>query len=75
MTKNTAATKETQHSTNTPREEITQDELIHLLKHWVKRAVDERFFRFGCQCYSYDLERNRVNEIARFSATKKPIEP
>jgi hypothetical protein len=46
MTKNTAAIKETQHSTNAPREEITgvvptQDELIHLLKHRVKKAVDE----------------------------------
>jgi hypothetical protein len=71
MTKNTAAIKEAQHSTNAPSKEITgfvptQDELIHLLKHWVKKAVDEQFFVFGCQSYgSYDLQRNRINEIAQ----------
>src|ERR1700730_16588051 len=87
MTKNTAAIRETQHSTNAHSKEITgivptQDELIHLVKYWVKKAVNDRFFIFWGQCYGssdlgrIDLDWHRVNEIAQIlgeEETKKAV--
>jgi hypothetical protein len=49
----------------------TQDELIHLVKYWVKKAVDDRYFIFWGQCFGssdlrrIDLDWQRVNEIAQ----------
>jgi hypothetical protein len=76
MTKNSAAITDTQHSTNADGKEITgfvptQDELIHLVKYWVKKAIDDQYFIFWVQCCdSSDLGRidfdwKRVNEIAQ----------
>ena len=76
MTKNSTAITDTQHSTNANGKEITgfvptQDELIHLVKYWVKKAIDDRYFIFWGQCFgSSDLRRidfdwQRVDEIAQ----------
>jgi hypothetical protein len=52
-------------------ETTTQDEVIHLVKFWVKKAIDDRYFIFWGQCFgSSDLRRidfdwKRVNEIAQ----------
>jgi hypothetical protein len=49
----------------------TQDELIHLVKHWVREAIDDRYFIFWGQCFGssdlrrIDLDWQRVNEIAQ----------
>jgi hypothetical protein len=76
MTKNSAAIEETEHSTNAHSKEITgfvptQDELIHLVKHWVRKAIDDEYFIFWGQCYgsSYlrciDFDWERISEIAQ----------
>jgi hypothetical protein len=73
MTTNTA---DTQHSADQLNREITgfvprQDELMALVKHWVKRAIEDEYFIFWGQCFgSSDFRRidfywHRVNEIAR----------
>jgi hypothetical protein len=49
----------------------TRDELIHLVKYWVKEAIDDEYFIFWGQCFGVsDLRRihldwQRVNEIAQ----------
>lgn len=76
MTKNSAAITDTQHSTNAYGKEITdfvptKSELIHLVKHWVRKAIDDEYFIFWGQCVSnsdlrdIDFDWNRVNEIAQ----------
>src|ERR1700722_904924 len=51
-------------------ETITQDELIHLVKYWVKKAIDDRYFIFWGQCFGgsdlrrIDFDWQRVNELA-----------
>jgi len=76
MTKNSAAITDTQHSTNAYGKEITdlvptKGELIHLVKHWVRKAIDDEYFIFWGQCVSnsdlrdIDFDWNRVNEIAQ----------
>jgi hypothetical protein len=52
-------------------ETTTKDEVIHLVKYWVKKAIDDRYFIFWGQCFgSSDLRRidfdwQRVDEIAQ----------
>jgi hypothetical protein len=64
MTNNLAATTDT--DTHVP----TQDEWIVLVKYWVNKAIDDRYFIFWGQCFgSSDLDEisfdwNRVNQIA-----------
>ena len=76
MTKNSAAITDTQHSTNAYGKEITdfvptKSELIHLVKHWVRKAIDDEYFIFWGQCVSNSdlrdivFDWNRVNEIAQ----------
>jgi len=49
----------------------TPDELIVLVKHWVNRAIKDRYFLFWGQCFGssdlrrIDLDWKRVNEIAK----------
>jgi hypothetical protein len=68
MTKNANAIMDTQHS---PDFVPTQDELIQLVKYWVREAIDDEYFIFAGQCFSSsDLRRidsdwKRVNEIAQ----------
>lgn len=76
MTKNSAAVTDMQHASNAQGKKMTdfvptQDELICLVKYWVKEAIDDRYFIFWGQCFgSSDLRRisldwQRVNEIAQ----------
>jgi hypothetical protein len=76
MTKISAAITDAQHSTNADRKEVTgfvptQGELIHLVKHWVREAIEDDYFIFWGQCFgSSDFRRidsdwERVNEIAQ----------
>jgi hypothetical protein len=76
MTKNSAAITDTQHASNAHGKEMTdfvptQAELIHLVKYWVREAIDDRYFIFWGQCFgSSDLRRidlgwQRVKEIAQ----------
>ena len=52
-------------------ETTTQDEVIHLVKYWVRKAIEDRYFIFWGQCFgSSDLRRidfdwQRVAEIAQ----------
>jgi hypothetical protein len=52
-------------------ETTTKDEVIHLVKYWVKKAIEDRYFIFWGECFgSSDLRRidfdwKRVNEIAQ----------
>lgn len=49
----------------------TRDELIHLVKYWVREAIDDSYFIFWGQCFGssdlrrIDLDWQRVNEIAQ----------
>jgi hypothetical protein len=67
MTKNANAIMDTQDS---PDFVPTQDELIHLVKYWVKKAIDDRYFIFWGQCFGgsdlrrIDFDWQRVNELA-----------
>ena len=76
MTKNSDATADTRHSTNPHGKEITgfvptQEELIHLVKYWVTKAIHDRYFIFWGQCFGnsdlrcIDLDWQRVDEIAQ----------
>jgi hypothetical protein len=52
-------------------ETITQRELIHLVKYWVRKAIDDRYFIFWGQCFGnsdlrcIDFDWQRVDEIAQ----------
>jgi hypothetical protein len=76
MTKNSAAITDMQHASNAQGKEMTdfvptRDELIHLMKYWVKEAIGDSYFIFWGQCFGtsdlrrIDLDWQRVNEIAQ----------
>jgi hypothetical protein len=52
-------------------ETTTKDEVIHLVKYWVKKAIDDDYFIFSGQCFGssdflrIDFDWKRVNEIAQ----------
>jgi len=92
MAKNSAAITDTQQTTNAQSKEISgfvprQDELIALVKYWVKQAIDDKYFIFWGQCFGssdfrrVDFDWQRVNEIAQIlgqaeteSAVKEAVE-
>jgi hypothetical protein len=76
-TKNPSAIADAQHSTIARSKEITgfvptHDELIQLVKYWVRKAIGDKYFIFWRQCFGgsdlrrIDFDWQRVNEIAQF---------
>jgi hypothetical protein len=72
MTEHSNAITATQHSTKEVAGFVPlQSELIHLVKYWVKKAIDDRYFIFWGQCFgssdfrAIDRDWERVNEIAQ----------
>ncbi len=76
MTKNSDEIADTQDSTNAHGKESagfvpSQDELIHLVKYWGRKAIADEWFIFWGQCFGgsdlrrIDFDWIRVNEIGR----------
>src|ERR1700730_18115854 len=75
MTEHSNAIIDTQHSTQEVAGFVpTQGELVHLLKYWVRKAIDDRYFIFWGQSFgssdfrAIDRDWERVNEIAHILA-------